>query len=182
MGYVSRFIFVLPLILSISIRPHQVIAKNATAPGDLISKTCQNAVNEELCVQTLRADPNSKQADASGLAKIAIKLALANATAISDQVKKLLATTTGHYEKTRLTDCNENYATAIDQLEDSLAAINSNGINDATTWVQAAMTDSETCEDGFEEEPGHKSMLSDKSTLFQQLCGNALAILNTLPH
>ncbi|KAF5195678.1 hypothetical protein FRX31_014731 [Thalictrum thalictroides] len=213
MDSVSRFMLLLPLILSISITPYQVTAKSAAAakgaaaaangaaaaangaaaaangaaangaaaaPTDLITKNCQSAVNQELCVRTLKSDPNSKQADAFGLATITLKHALANATAISNQVKKLLAGTPTPYDKARLTDCNENYESAVENLKDTIAAVQSKGLSDATTWLEAAMTDSETCEDGFEEEPVHKSMLADESAIFQQLCGNALVILNSL--
>ncbi|KAF9622190.1 hypothetical protein IFM89_030048 [Coptis chinensis] len=177
MESVSRLVFFLPLILSIAFANN---VAPAAAAADLISKTCGNAVNKQLCVKTLQADPASTNADGAGLAAIAVNLALANATVIFSDVKKLLPAAKVAFEKQCLTDCAENYETAVGQLKDSLGALKTKKYDDATTWIQAAMTDSESCEEGFTERPGLKNPLAEKSTLFQQLCGNALAIVNTL--
>ncbi|KAL5713143.1 hypothetical protein ACHQM5_015248 [Ranunculus cassubicifolius] len=169
-------IFLLPLILSTT-----QISANAPAAGkDHIAQACDNAVNEQLCIDTLRADPTSKTADVPGLAAIAIKLAVSNATAITEKIKQLLPTITDTFEKGCLKTCEENYLAATEQLDDTLAAIKSKGYKDATTWIQAAMTDSESCEECYEAKPGYKSKIKDENTMFQQLCGNALAIGNIL--
>lgn len=173
METVSRIFFLLPLVLSIAHGPNQVFADN-------IAQACEDAVNEQLCIKNLQADPASKSADLAGLATIAVKLAVANATSISESVKKMLTTSKDSFELKCLKDCDENYLAAIDQLQDTLAALHSKGYHDATTWIQAAMTDSETCEDCFAEKPGFKNQLTDENTNFQQLCGNALAIANVL--
>ncbi|MGD7201749.1 pectinesterase inhibitor domain-containing protein, partial [Ralstonia pseudosolanacearum] len=160
----SPVIVLLPLILSL-------VALCPQAQGEEIKRTCESAVNEALCVSSLRSIPGSDKANLSTLSGMAINLAIANGTAVSNQIKQLVAQTTDSFNKPRLHDCSENYETAISQLKDALAALPSKRYNDALTWIQAAMTESETCEDGFAEMPGHASMITDKNKMFQQLCG-----------
>ncbi|RVW97864.1 hypothetical protein CK203_021174 [Vitis vinifera] len=69
---------------------------------------------------------------------------------------------------------------ALDRIEDSLKALESKGYNDVNTWVTAAMADAESCEEGFLDRPGHKSPLTGRSTIFNQLCSTALTITNFL--
>ncbi|OVA02619.1 Pectinesterase inhibitor domain [Macleaya cordata] len=168
---------------------HQVFAINfhvgapnlAPTGDDLIVKTCSHAVYKELCVSTLRDDPDSQEADLAGLASIAIKIAMTNGSEIFNHIGQLLkAANYAPFTQQCLSDCSENYMDAVDQLEDSLAAIDAKGFNDVSTWVQAAMTDAESCEDGFKEEVGHQSLLTDRNAVFNQLCSNALALTNLL--
>lgn len=179
MDTLSRFFFLLPLTLFLTLNPSQVLSANETGI-DLIRKTCDHTLYKSLCMSSLQSDPNSLKTDLKGLATIAINLAKANATDTSEQINKLFNTTTDPFIQDCLTDCSENYADAVDQLGNSIAALDSKAYNDVNTWVTAAMTDADTCEEGFTAEPGHKLVLGDRNTVFSQLCSNVLAITNLL--
>ncbi|XP_010259728.1 PREDICTED: pectinesterase inhibitor-like [Nelumbo nucifera] len=147
---------------------------------DLIKETCQHAVYTDLCIQTMELEPDSAKSDIKSLASIALKIAASNGTYISDYIRRLIQTTADPYLQQCLTDCSENYIDAIDQLEDSISALESRGYSDINHWVTGAMNEIESCEEGFKEVPGHTSLLSDKNALFTKLCSNALAIANYL--
>ena len=165
----------------LAILPPSAAPSLAPTGDDLITRTCARTVYKELCVETIGADPDSREADLAGLASIAIKIAMTNGSVIYSHISELLkATNYQPFTQQCLNDCSEHYMDAVDQLEDSLAAIDAKGFNDVTTWVQAAMTDAESCEDGFNDEAGHPSMLTDRNTIFNQLCSNALALANLL--
>ncbi|KAF8401431.1 hypothetical protein HHK36_012370 [Tetracentron sinense] len=98
----------------------------------------------------------------------------------SQHINQFLETETDPYVQQCLNDCSENYLDAIEQIDDSLAALDSKGYNDVNTWVTAAMSDAESCEQGFKDGASHVSVLHDKNAIFGQLCSNALAITNLL--
>ncbi|XP_026448569.1 putative invertase inhibitor [Papaver somniferum] len=177
------------VLLIFLVSAHQVFAAtlhpaasphNAPTTTDLISKTCAAVPFKDLCIKTLSADPDSVEADLAGLASIAIKVAMQNGTDTYNYVDQLQKKAQYQpFTQQCLSDCSEHYMDAVDQLEDSLAAIDAQGFNDVATWVQAAMTDAESCEDGFKDGSG-PSLLTDRYAVFNQLCSNALSIANML--
>ncbi|MCL7030227.1 hypothetical protein MKW94_008579 [Papaver nudicaule] len=179
---------VLLIFLALSFT-HQVFAatlhpaaspRNAPTTTDLISKTCGATKYKDLCIKTLSADEDSVEADLAGLASIAIKVAMQNGSDTYNYVQQLQKKAEYQpFTQQCLSDCTEHYMDAVDQLEDSLAAIDAQGFNDVSTWVEAAMTDADSCEEGFKDGSG-PSLLTDRNTVFNQLCSNALAIANML--
>ncbi|XP_020599400.1 21 kDa protein-like [Phalaenopsis equestris] len=90
-----------------------------------------------------------------------------------------------------MSDCMENLGDSIGQLKDSLSEMSNmrDGkdlgykINSIQTWVSAALTDDDSCMDGF----GGKSMDGSVKTAVRgrvvnvaHLTSNALAILNAV--
>jgi pectinesterase inhibitor-like protein len=190
MNSISCFFFVLLLTLwsyqilaTIEVEtPTPTTAKATAEPkgSDLIAKTCERTLYKDLCKASLYSITNSNQADLHGLAGLALKLAARNATNISKDITNLLNKNSDPVMQQCLSDCSENYIDAIDQIRDSLAALDSKGYNDANTWVTAAMSDADSCEQGFDDQGAQESPLKANSTTFSQLCSNALAIINLL--
>ncbi|XP_062085430.1 pectinesterase inhibitor-like [Humulus lupulus] len=145
--------------------------------GDLISDACSKALYKDLCEKTLRADPSSSGATVDGLAKIALKAASSSAKTIQGQITTLLRTAKDKAVIAALNDCTENYDGANEQLGDSLKAMVAKHYSDVNTWVTAAMTDGDSCEDGFK---SGTSPLTQANTNFGHLCSNVLAITNQL--
>ncbi|PON42638.1 Pectinesterase inhibitor domain containing protein [Parasponia andersonii] len=144
---------------------------------DLITQTCSKTLYKDLCEKTLRADPGSKGAKVEGLAKIALKAAASNAKTIQSQIASLLKTTSDKQVKEALEDCSDNYDGASEQLSDSLGALEAKRYADVNVWVTAAMTDGDSCEEGFE---SGTSPLTQANTNFGHLTSNVLAITNQL--
>lgn len=151
----------------------------ATASNPLIEKVCANSPHSDLCVASLNTDPNSASANVEGLVEIALKVAHANATNTSNHITQLLANSSNMdpFINDCLTDCSEQYIDATDQIDDALVSLTDRAFHDANTWLKAAMADVETCEKGFQEKPGYESPLTQRNTIFLQLCNNALAVI-----
>lgn len=154
---------------------------NVSAGQGLVQKTCQHVPHIELCEKSLVMDPNSGQADMEGLALISLKVALENATETSHHMSKMLNDSTlDPFIEQCLMDCVEQYWDAMDQIEDSLAAVTSKDYHDVNDWVKAAIADADTCELGFTEKPGYESMVTQNNVVLKQLCLNALSIISQL--
>ncbi|KAG6776855.1 hypothetical protein POTOM_016645 [Populus tomentosa] len=134
-----------------------------------------------LCLETcLESNPDSKQANLQQLGIIALNLASTNATNTSSYIKTTLLSnkTLGPVNEQALEDCSDQYLDAIQQLDDSLAALLANATNDVRTWVRAAVADVESCENGFKKKvPGQHMLLSSRNAVFRQLCNNVLILL-----
>ncbi|KAI4365512.1 hypothetical protein MLD38_021491 [Melastoma candidum] len=82
------FFFSLPVILLLP----KFLQQHPCVKGDalLIHKACENTGYYDLCVSSLRLDPNSPAPDARGLARIVIGVAVANATSTSSLPSSLV--------------------------------------------------------------------------------------------
>ncbi|KAJ8636361.1 hypothetical protein MRB53_010628 [Persea americana] len=165
-------LFLLSLALIFSSPP--VIA------DDLIVDTCKKTLHNDLCLSILRSDPSSQKADLKGLLAIALKAANKSAADAVEHIATLKGETTDYYVEQRLSACSEHYQDAMDQIDDSEEALDSNGYSDFNTWVTAAMSDAESCEDEFNDEPGHPSPLTLQNDDFNKICGITLAIAKLL--
>ncbi|KAF5740019.1 pectinesterase inhibitor-like [Tripterygium wilfordii] len=155
-------------------------APNGAQSEDLITQACDRTLYTNVCKAILESDPESKGSDFQGFGKIALQLAKSNASEIIGQILDLAPTTTNEFERQCLRDCSEGYQEAIDQIKDSIEALQSKRYNDANTWITAAMTAAQSCEEGFLEQPGHDSPLTERNQLFGQICSIGLTITNLL--
>uniref|UniRef100_A0A2N9GTR2 Pectinesterase inhibitor domain-containing protein n=1 Tax=Fagus sylvatica TaxID=28930 RepID=A0A2N9GTR2_FAGSY len=166
------------LVILLTICPHQILAKEGS---DFIVQACDHTLYKALCVKTLQSDPESHAAaNIHILAKVVLKHAASEANQILDQITKLHGQTSDQVIEQCLSDCSENYQDAIDQVEDAQLALESNGYDDLNTWITAAMSDADSCEQGFNDQPGHKSPITDLNNTFSQLCSIVLALTNQL--
>jgi len=156
------------LVLLVTLWPSQILA------GDLISSACDHTLYKQVCRQTLQSDPESRAATSfEVLAKVALKHATSKATQIHDQVTKLLNGSSSAAEKGALTD-------SIEKLKDSGTALASKRYSDVNTWVSAAMSAGDSCDEGFKEVGEGQSPLGSQGTSFTRLCSIVLAITNQL--
>merc|ERR1711879_1030068 len=165
---------ILFLVLLLAVPTHQ------TATSDLISKTCDQTLYKDYCKTVLGAAPESDVKDLPSLTKYALKMASLNGVKIHKKIDQISKSNKDEFIQQCLDDCSEIYQDAIDQVEDSTAAVDGKSYNDVNTWVTAAMTDSQTCEDAFKEQDGVKSPLTDDNTKFNQLCSIILTMSNLL--
>ncbi|KAH6761224.1 Plant invertase/pectin methylesterase inhibitor superfamily protein [Perilla frutescens var. frutescens] len=92
-------------------------------------------------------------------------------------------------EVSAMQNCVEELSDTVDQLRNSMAEMKqlkggSNFallINDVQTWVSAALTDEDTCMDGFDGKfmnGGVKTAVRGKTVNVAHLMSNALALIN----
>ncbi|CAN1219774.1 Pectinesterase inhibitor [Linum perenne] len=147
------------------------------AKPELLNKGCQNKY-PDLCKSFLGSFPESDVKDIHGLAKFAIKMVSLNATKTVEDIKKMEATATDDVTKQKLSDCGQNYQDVVDQLEDSIPALDSSGYDEVITFITAAMNDVKSCEDGFTQPPIAKCPLTETNEVVIKLCNICLSITN----
>ncbi|KAF4366433.1 hypothetical protein F8388_003671 [Cannabis sativa] len=145
----SYFISLTSCKSSTSRLPHNTITEE-----DLVSATCKKTLYFQLCVSSLRSDPQSQTSDLRGLAVIALNLSIENGVKALSYINNLMSEAAykgSQLASTDLSDCVDVYSDAIQNLQDSVQALNDMSFDTVQSFVSAAMTDSETCEDGFKE-------------------------------
>ncbi|XP_044483824.1 putative invertase inhibitor [Mangifera indica] len=169
------------VLLLISLFPYQIFCTDLSRLKgiDLITKACQQTKFRTLCIAALTSDIESKSTkDLQGLAKISLKIALSNASETHHYISELVSRTKDKHTQKCLHDCSKNYKQAAQQIEDSMKALNSKGYENVKTWVSGAMSNAESCQDGFHSKNGYKCPISMMNKFFSQLCSISLSITN----
>ncbi|KAK7363360.1 hypothetical protein VNO77_05500 [Canavalia gladiata] len=157
---------------------------------NLVTATCKHTLHMQVCISSLKSVPGSNTSDTKGLAEIALNLSITYAAETLSYVyelKKSSSSANGPnniYVSHCLSDCVEEYSEAIENLQDSAQALANGEYDRVDTLVSAAMSDAETCEDGFKDmlndDNDSTSPLSERNLYFSELCSNALAITKLL--
>ncbi|KAK4776488.1 hypothetical protein SAY86_005176 [Trapa natans] len=165
---------------------------NATA--EYIRSSCASTLYPDVCYSSLSRYAGEVQNDPNRLARVAISVSLLRARVMA----AYLSIMTGQAENgpeqlaaAALEDCVSNFDNAVEQIRGSLKQMR--GLNPSSpesfrfqmsnvqTWMSAALTDQETCTDGFEEvgDCPLKSDVNQRSTHVKQVTRNALALVNS---
>ncbi|KAK8654756.1 hypothetical protein V6N13_107356 [Hibiscus sabdariffa] len=127
-------------------------------PQDLVRSSCLNASYPSLCLRTLSSysGPINTPRD---LAQAAVKVSLARARKASTYLTTNVTAATGKSggrERAALSDCVEQMAESVDELSRTLGELKhlrgetfEFQMSNARTWVSAALTNEDTCLDGF---------------------------------
>ncbi|XVF80609.1 hypothetical protein PTKIN_Ptkin15bG0087300 [Pterospermum kingtungense] len=154
---------------------------NAEGNNTLIAESCEKTKYKDLCISSLETEHASQDADLPAIAFISIKVASNKGSDTSVYVKKTLDSTKLEPSvEQNFEDCSENYISALQQLDDSVASMVSKGYDDVITWLEGAITDAMSCETGVKQKMGQELELFNKTTEFRQLCSNALDLVNLL--
>lgn len=141
--------------------------------------TTRPNIGYDFCVASLSSDPSSSTADPAGLAIIAAKLSIANATRIVSKIGSLMEAETDPSLKDCLSACSEEYSDAIDHLNDAISRLSSGGFRDAMIFLSAALDASDNCEEGFDDE-GDASLMADDDRDYGRLADIALTVAASL--
>ncbi|KAG9459461.1 hypothetical protein H6P81_003969 [Aristolochia fimbriata] len=155
--------FLLLLALFIISQAHTMLASDTEAGLGYIQFTCKNTSEYDLCVSTLQSDPTSMTADLKGLLTNVLRATTAYGADVATKVTELSKTDQDPFLMQCYTDCSERYIDAVDQIDDSVAALDSKGFDDVVAWVNAAIADVQTCEAGFLQKPGYTSAIKDQN-------------------
>ncbi|KAK1361160.1 Pectinesterase [Heracleum sosnowskyi] len=155
-------------------------------PSQAMSRACSKTRYPDLCVNSLLDFPGSVTASTSDLVHISVNMTLQHfgrALFTSTEINNLRmdSLTRAAYD-----DCLELLEDSVDQLSRSLTSVaplqNHNGQavgnnNDVLTWLSAAMTNQDTCTEGFEGVNSKvKNEMVDRLKDLSELVSNALAI------
>nr|XP_043613583.1 pectinesterase inhibitor 10-like [Erigeron canadensis] len=169
------FIFTLTLV--------SAMEKTST---EFIRTSCGMTVYPTLCFNSLSARAGEIQTSPKLLAQIALSVTLDTTISTSSSMVKL-AKMHGmtSREVSAMKDCIELLSDSVYELKNSLEELNRPGskdhklvMSDIQTWVSSAMTDEDTCCEGFANDPKMKNVVRGKILNAANLTSNALAFIN----
>ncbi|KAL9334632.1 hypothetical protein Peur_071813 [Populus x canadensis] len=153
-------------------------------PTQAISKACSKTRFPALCVSSLLDFPGSMTASESDLVHISFNMTLLHldkALYLSSGISYVNMETR---ERSAFDDCLELLEDSIDALTRSLSTVSpSSGgggsPEDVVTWLSAALTNQDTCSEGFEGVNGTvKDQMTEKLKDLRELVSNCLAIFS----
>ncbi|KAA8534744.1 hypothetical protein F0562_029814 [Nyssa sinensis] len=185
----SHFSFFLTLLLalflSLSSEHHYATAKSPDASQDLVRSSCVHASYPNICLRTLSSYTGPAKTPRD-VAQAAVKVSLSRARKVSGFLAGLRSGS--KREQAALSDCIEQIAESVDELSNTLKELKHlrSGtfrwqMSNAETWVSAALTNEDTCLDGFREIDGKvRSDVKRKITNVARVTSNALYLINRL--
>lgn len=162
---------------------------------EFIRSSCGTTQYPRLCFETLSTYASTIRTSPMQLAHAALSVSLDGARSTSATMARMLAGTPGMRprEAAAMRDCVETMGNSVDELQKSLGEMGRLGamgrgnlgfqIDSIQTWVSAALTEEDTCMDGF---AGSAMAGSVKNAVraqilnVAQLTSNALALVNAL--
>ncbi|KAE8712849.1 Cytochrome P450, family 88, subfamily A, polypeptide 3 isoform 1 [Hibiscus syriacus] len=156
---------------------------------EFIKTSCDATTYPDLCFATFSSYATEIQADPKILAAKSLSVAL-NTTLWASQSLTDLSKTQGlkPKEEAALHDCVEEMSDSVDELRRSISEMEeSEGksfalrMSDVETWVSAALTDEDTCMDGFSENEMDGDVKATVTTTIEnvaQLTSISLAFVN----
>ncbi|XP_061350504.1 pectinesterase inhibitor 3-like [Gastrolobium bilobum] len=171
--------------------PTFLLAHDHDEPQDLVRSSCVHARYPRLCIRTLSnyAGPTNTSLD---VARAALRVSLAHALRASKYLKsysgpKSTADIITKRQRVALSDCAEQISDSVDELRKSLEELQHLRpetfrwqMSNAQTWVSAALTDGDTCLDGFSGEGKVRRDLKRRVTDVARVTSNALYMINRL--
>lgn len=156
---------------------------------DYIKTSCLATTYPHLCYDSLSIYANKIQTSPKRLATTALSVASSSARSTLVSMKQLSKT---HGLKPReasaMIDCVEEVADSVDELHKSIEEMGHAGgpdfefrMSNIQTWVSAALTDEETCTDGFAGRAMNgnlKKTVQRHINKLARLTSNALALVN----
>ncbi|KAG1362087.1 putative invertase inhibitor [Cocos nucifera] len=158
------------------------------AEASILEETCKRVtaarpnIGYEFCVTSLRTDPGSSSADLHGLAVIATRLSLADATKMESRIDQLMVVKSKPFLKDCLSVCSEVYSEAIDHLNDAIRNLEARLYRETVTFLSAALDAPDNCEDAFGDDAGSglSSPLAKEDEDYGRLADIALTITASL--
>ncbi|XP_058106614.1 21 kDa protein-like [Magnolia sinica] len=176
------------LIFTVHVKSSSATQINNT---EFIKTRCEVTMYPRVCFDSLSVYANTIQTSPQQLANASLSVSLASAQSTWTMMSRLLK---GRGMKPRevgaVRDCIDNIGESIDELKKSIEEMGY--LNDPDfqfhmeniqTWVSAALTDENTCMDGFAGNGMNgnvKSTITSRVVNVVQLTSNGLALTNSL--
>ncbi|VVB03767.1 unnamed protein product [Arabis nemorensis] len=205
--FITTFLFIFRSISAVKFPPRPNTA--TTNDLDFIRTSCNATLYPDVCFTSLAGYASAVQDSPARLAKLAIGVSLSQAKSTATFLSKLsrsaavtAVASDGHQTASAaIRDCVSNVEDAVDEMRGSLRQLrdmNGGGVaaarrsvetfrfqmSNVQTWMSAALTDEDTCTDGFEDMEEVlggviKRSVCDRVDEVKRLTSNALALVNT---
>ncbi|EOA13946.1 hypothetical protein CARUB_v10027064mg [Capsella rubella] len=159
-----------------------------TTNTEFVKSSCTFTTYPRLCFTSLATQASLIQTSPKLMAHAALNITLASAKATSAMMVRLSNTRLKPREVAAMRDCVEELGDTLDELRKSIGEMcrlsNSNYevyMSDIQTWVSAALTDENTCTEGFEGDDMNgkaKVLVRGRILVIAHLTSNALALIN----
>ncbi|TYH39491.1 hypothetical protein ES332_D12G182900v1 [Gossypium tomentosum] len=142
-----------------------------TSPTDYIRTSCSATLYPDLCYTSLSGYANPVQQDPARLARIAIGVSLSKARRMASYVSNLTRETAYGADPQASAALHDSPGSESFRFQ----------MGNVQTWMSAALTDEETCTDGFEDvrEGPLKTEVYERAVEVKKLTSNALALVNS---
>ncbi|KAK3224835.1 hypothetical protein Dsin_004697 [Dipteronia sinensis] len=159
---------------------------------EYIRTSCSSTIYPRLCYRSLSVYASDIKTDPKVLASTALNITLKATKSTANMLIKLSKVHGGGLMSKEaavaMADCIEVIGDSIDELQDSIEELghigNSNfglTMSDIQTWVSAALTDEDTCMDGFKGKAMNvrvKTLIQRHTIRVAHYTSNALALIN----
>ncbi|KAB1999590.1 hypothetical protein ES319_D12G172600v1 [Gossypium barbadense] len=142
-----------------------------TSPTDYIRTSCSATLYPDLCYTSLSGYSNPVQQDPARLARIAIGVSLSKARRMASYVSNLTRETAYGADPQASAALHDSPGSESFRFQ----------MGNVQTWMSVALTDEETCTDGFEDvrEGPLKTEVYERAVEVKKLTSNALALVNS---
>ncbi|KAK1415364.1 hypothetical protein QVD17_31145 [Tagetes erecta] len=180
----SHNVLMVILLLSSSLGLNSALEKTNV---EFIRTSCGFTTYPTLCFNSLSTRAGAIQTSPKLLAQTALSVSLDTTRTTSLSMVKLSKV---HgmtpQEIGAMKDCIELLSDSVYQLQQSFEEMTRPGskdsrlvMSDIQTWVSSALTDEDTCSEGFKNDPKMKSVVRGKIVNAAHLTSNALALINS---
>ncbi|KAF8059356.1 hypothetical protein N665_1230s0021 [Sinapis alba] len=163
---------------------------DGTSAEDIVHSSCVHASYPSLCIRTLSTYSGPTITNRRELAQAAVKVSLSHAQTAAKKLAAVRDTVGKKREKAAVVDCVEVIGDSVDELSRTLGVLKHLRrsasefrwqMSNAQTWASAALTDDDTCLDGFQGIDGEvKSEVKKWMTKVARVTSNALYMINQL--
>ncbi|KAG2677547.1 hypothetical protein I3760_12G102700 [Carya illinoinensis] len=185
-------VLVLFFVLYVAGTAESAAVARHSSPANFIKASCRATRYPALCVQCLSGYASAIKKNERRLAQTALSVSLArvrSAAAFVAKMTKVRGIKSREYEAVK--DCIENMGDGVDRLSQSVRELGHMDrdvgqdfmwhMSNVQTWVSAALTDENTCLDGFSGpamDGNVKTAIHRRVTNVAQVTSNALALVN----
>ncbi|KAI3471216.1 hypothetical protein Pfo_027879 [Paulownia fortunei] len=151
-------------------------------PSQAMSRACSRTRYPTLCVNSLLDFPGAVTASDKDLVHISVNMTLQKIGRALYFASEITNLDMDPHVRSAYEDCLELLDDSVDLLSRSLTSVVPGGepsgsTQDVLTWLSAALTNQDTCTEGFDELNGYvKSQMSDRLKDLSELVSNCLAI------
>ncbi|KAL0371455.1 UNVERIFIED_CONTAM: Pectinesterase inhibitor 6 [Sesamum angustifolium] len=190
MARVKYYSIIVPMLLAwlITILPSRA-SPNPNGDG-YVQDACSVTRYPDLCIRSLSSFSSTAKHSPSKWARAGVSVAIGEAKRVARYLATLKRNRNGSRGRNRiaLSDCVECFQDTLDNLHRSLYVLRKlsvrdfgSQVEDVATWVSAALTDEDTCLDGFDEQRGKRiKPLINRVSNVTYMTSNALALINKL--
>ncbi|KAL5996406.1 hypothetical protein ACLOJK_026484 [Asimina triloba] len=143
-----------------------------------VQAICNHTDNPHLCISSVKPYlPSSENVTPADVLRMEIKAcATYTNTSFGFATRVARDPKTPEVVASCLQVCRDNYADALDNLQSADEAVAANDPGTLNSMLSAVLTNYETCEDAFAEEPGLRSPMATYDAKLSKLASNCLAV------